>query len=466
MRIPVIWTIIAAVVGVILVGVIGMLLIQPDQPLVISAGFDRDAITPNADGENDVANFSYDLTRNALVSILLTDTDGNTYVFRDAQQRIPQAYTVQFSGVVDGFVLPDEELGGTVERRLLPDGDYTWELVAEAADGEVANHEGTLTVQDADVPLPDILTFTVSNPVFTPNQDGRTDRVEINVFVAKQDVDVNVVLIGEEGQEIPISARKEGNTNGDERRFIFDYEAGIDLNAEPPPDGTYTIRATATDDEGQRVTATSELTIQDGGKPFAEIVPQAVGVDVVFVTQPYDERFFSDASQIGDLVDMPDDPAAFAATDITMNVGDMLVFMLTVENYSDVAIRTTWPPPGAVYQQEQRAPALGQNDSPGAWRVAIECESSKSSYPYRWAIGTDDVLVTEIGANGEEFRYLPPNTSSVVWGAIRFTDIDPTRNPQACYAGLIHEDVALSERNSGVGRRSIELVDPEAGSQE
>ena len=51
MRIPVIWTIIAAVAGVILVGVVGMLLINPDQPLVISSGFDRDVITPNADGE-------------------------------------------------------------------------------------------------------------------------------------------------------------------------------------------------------------------------------------------------------------------------------------------------------------------------------------------------------------------------------------------------------------------------------
>ncbi|MCA9889516.1 MAG: hypothetical protein KC546_14145 [Anaerolineae bacterium] len=466
MRIPIFWTIIAAVIGVVLVGIVGVSLIQPDQPLVTSAGFDRDEITPNADGENDVANFTYDLTRNATVSILLQDADGITYTFRDSQERIPQSYTVQFGGVVDGFVLPDEVLGGTVERRLLPDGDYTWELVAEASDGEVVTFDGSLAVRDADVPLPDIVTFTVSNPVFTPNQDGRTDRVEINVYVAKADAEVSVVLIGEDGQEIPISSRKEGNTSGDEQRHPFDYEGGIDLNAEPPPDGTYIIRATATDDEGQRVSATSELTIQNGGKPFAEIVAQAVGVDVVFITMPYDERFFSDTERMGDLVEMPDDPAAFAATDITMNVGDMLVFMLTVENYSDVPIRTTWPPPGTVYQQDQRPAAMGQNDSPGAWRIGIECDASKSSYPYRWAIGTEDVLITEVVSEDEVYYYLPPNTRSVVWGAIRFTEIDATRNPQTCYAGLIHEDVALSERNSRVGPRSVELVEIESTSGE
>ena len=38
------------------------------------------------------------------------------------------------------------------------------------------------------------------------------------------------------------------------------------------------------------------------------------------------------------------------------------------------------------------------------------------------------------------------------------------RNPQNCWAGLIHEDVAISLRNNHVGMRSIMVVDPEGGS--
>ncbi|QPC80579.1 hypothetical protein G4Y79_12740 [Phototrophicus methaneseepsis] len=465
MRIPVIWTIVAAVVGVIAVIFVGSLLIQPDLPLVVEAGFDREGITPNADGDNDIATFSYELTRNARVSILLEDAGGQIYAFRDAQQRIAQKYNVQFSGVVDGYVLPGEQLGGTVMQRLIPDGNYTWRLRADAPDGETQEVSGTLSIRDADVPLPDITTFTISPSTFTPNQDGRADRVAINVYVAKPDADVRVVLLGEENSEIPISARKEGNINEDAQRYIFDYAGGVDLNADPPPDGTYEVVVTAQDEEGQIVRASSELTIRDGGKPFAEIVAQSTGVDVAFVAVPYDERFFSDASGLGDLVEIPEDGDILAQQAITMNVGDMLVFKLTVENYSDVPIRTTWPLPGTVYQQDQLAAAMGRNESSGAWRVGIECESSTNTYPYRWAIGGDDVLVTETGQTGEVFKYLPANSRSTVWGAIRFTDLNENFNPQTCYAGLIHEDVAVSERNSRVGPVEIELVDPNAGEE-
>jgi hypothetical protein len=54
----------------------------------------------------------------------------------------------------------------------------------------------------------------------------------------------------------------------------------------------------------------------------------------------------------------------------------------------------------------------------------------------------------------------------VVWGAIRLTDLEIRQNPQNCWAGLIHEDVEVSLRNSFVGAREIELVDPNATSNE
>jgi hypothetical protein len=67
---------------------------------------------------------------------------------------------------------------------------------------------------------------------------------------------------------------------------------------------------------------------------------------------------------------------------------------------------------------------------------------------------------------GEMFTYLPAGERSVVWGAIRMTDIEELQNPQNCWAGLIQENVEVSLRNSVVGQREIRLVDPEADSSE
>jgi hypothetical protein len=461
MRIPIWITILFALLGAGVVVVVGQAVLQPPRPLIVSAGFDDAAITPNADGEGDVTRFAYEIARNATVSLILEAEDGTQYIFRDKQPRLGQAYSVLFSGVVDGFTLPDEEVPGTVERRLLPNATYTWRLSA-SNDAETQEASGTLTVADANPTLPLITSFSVGPTTFTPNQDGIDDRVEISVYL-ENPAELRVFLQGESGREYPISARKEGRLPGEAGRHVFDYEGGIDLNAEPPPDGTYKLIAVAQDAEGQRIRQETELTILQGGKPLAEIVPQAVGVDVVFEAHPYDERYFTDAENKGDLVEPPSNPAALGADAITMQVGDMLVFKLTIENYSNVPVRTTTPPPGTVYQQEQLAAGLGAFESSGAWRVGIQCETSAVSYPYRWAIGSADVLdKVEDEDTGEIFYYLAPGKRSIVWGAIRLTSVEERQNPQNCWAGLIHEDVEVSLYNSVVGLRSVELVDPNA----
>jgi hypothetical protein len=99
-------------------------------------------------------------------------------------------------------------------------------------------------------------------------------------------------------------------------------------------------------------------------------------------------------------------------------------------------------------------------EQPGAWRVGLECETSQSSYPWRWALGTAENLNTEDDpTNDNVYLYLMPGQRVVVWGAVRLTNIVPTRNPQACYAGLIHEGVEVSLQNSRVGPRSIFIAE-------
>ncbi len=465
MRLPRLVTLLAAALGAVIVFAVGSLLLRPPLPLIIEAGFDRPSISPNADGEDDIAVFKYSLSRPASVSLSLTSQQGRQFYFRQRQARDDGDYSVLFSGIVDGFQNDGEIVFGEIERRLIPNGNYSWQLEAQTNDGVLMSERGSLMVQDGDTPLPIMSEFAISPAVFSPNQDGIADRVSINVYLEKDVERLDVFLLGADGLRIPISARVEERQYGEAGRHLFDYEGGIDLGVDPPPDGAYTVVALAQDKVGQRIRMEGELTITTGGKPFAEIKPQAPGVDVAFAVQPYDEKWYSNAGDLGDLLPQPDDARSLAySQQITVPLGDMLVFRLTVENYGPVPIRTSGPAPGAVYQQEQLAGTLGFFDESGAWRVGIQCETSISSFPYRWAVARDDLLQEVYDEASENtYRYLAPGARAVVWGAIRMTEVK-ARNPQNCWAGLIHEDVAISLRNNHVGMRSIMVVDPEGGS--
>lgn len=456
-------TIVAAGLGALLFVVIAAFVLTPPLPLIASASFDRAAISPNADGLGDVAVFNYALSRPATISILLTSTSEKTYYFRRDQARDDGEYSVQFSGVVDGFLRENEIVHGTIERRLIPNGSYTWRLEAQSKDSEDAMvASGNLEVEMGDTPLPLMSEFAIAPNVFSPNQDGVADRVSINVYLEKNVERLDVFLLGPADARIPISARVEERQYGEAGRHRFDYEGGIDLGADPPPDGAYQVVALAQDKVGQRIRLEGGLTIETGGKPYAEIKPQEVGVEVAFDVQPYEDRFLASAIRLGDLLRQPDDIASLAySQQITVPPAHMLVFRLTVDNYGEVPIRTSGPPPGTVYRQDQLAGSLGAFDESGAWRVGIQCETSKSSFPYRWAVAPDDQLVEVFDeASGNTYRYLPPGQRAVVWGGIQITHAE-ARNPQNCWAGLIHEDVAISLRNNHVGMRSIMIVDPE-----
>lgn len=470
MRLPIWITIISAIVGLAIVFVIGSFFLQPPTDLILDAGFDTNTISPNADGENDITGFSYELARASTVTILFENEAGEIFYFREAQPRSRGDYSVLFSGVVDGYLNEGESLvlnlddnpdGVVVERRLIPDGVYTWRIIAEN-ESEREEQSGTFTIENSDSQLPLMTTFTLSTDVFTPNRDGVNDRVIINIFLEK-DADLQVYLLTEDDVELPVSQREEWSCDVEDDcgRYTFDYEGGVDLNQTPPPDGTYRLVAVAQDDEGQRIRRESTLTIQDGGVPRAEISPQNVDADVFWMSMPYDERFFSEGVNIGDLIDLPDNPDVVSQTLVAVPYGDMLVFRLTVNNYGDVPIRTTSPATGTVYQQEQRAAALNALEEPGAWRVGISCDTSLTDFPYRWATGSPDELESRQDiATGREYQYLPANASTVVWGAIRMTEINEFANPQTCWAGLIHEGVNVSVENRFVGAIEVHIGDP------
>ena len=76
-------------------------------PVLTEVSVSPTAITPNADGIEDVTRISYHLDGSANLSIYFVDDEGQRYYFRDSRRRSQGDYQVDFGGVVEGTMLPD-----------------------------------------------------------------------------------------------------------------------------------------------------------------------------------------------------------------------------------------------------------------------------------------------------------------------------------------------------------------------
>ncbi|HLY25569.1 MAG TPA: hypothetical protein VKQ72_04475 [Aggregatilineales bacterium] len=454
MRLSPLITALAALLALGVVGAVGQRLLQPNRPLLTEVSVSPTSITPNA-GHDDITTIRYTLNRDANVTIAFTNqASGKRFVFRNVQPRPADSFQVQFSGVVEGYTLPGETNIGDVLQRLIPDGTYTWSVDAVADSGETGTVSGTLTVASVDAALPAITDFSISPKIFSPNQDGVDDRVSINVYLAKKST-LTVYLQSKDNQRYYISERDEGRLPGDPGAHVFDYDGGVDNNITPPPNGDYTVIATAEDSVGQRVQRTGTVTITQGGLPNAELKAQTTGGTVAWATAPYKLSYLTNGTTQGDLLARPEGVTSSLAT-ISMPLSDLLIFRVSVSNYGSTPLRTVGPWPGTVYEFDQTAAAMNAEGVSGAWRVGLECERSETTLPWRWAIGSPDQL-TKVDHDGQTFWYLPPGQQAVVWGAIHMTQLTKTRNPQECWAALIHEDVAIPPLQSHVGAIQVLL---------
>jgi len=409
--------------------VVGFVVSRPRGPIITQASLSHSTITPNADGDTDLVEIDYRIRRQSFVSIYFLDENETRYDFRTDETRARGEYSVLFSGVVDGYTHPGEDIAGEIVSRLLPDGEYTWVLEAvDAITDKIDQRTGTLVVADADDLLPALEEFTVSPETFTPNQDGIQDLMWINLYLPKA-ADLLVYLTGEDGTRYYIPEYQQETASGEGGRHSFQWDGGVDLGREPPPDGDYDVYVQSTDAEGQRVVQTGQVSIALGGVPLAEIVGQPIGDTVEFSSE-------------------------------TVLLGDVLYFQLTVENYGDAPIRTTGPEPGYVYEQDENFASTDYYVESGAWRVGINCDTCESDYPWRWGLGSHSDL-TAIEVEDTTYYYLMPGERAVVSGGIRLTNIVPSRNPQYFWAGLIHEDVAIAEVNQRVDPHQIKIVSPD-----
>ena len=419
----------AGVIAIVLAAIAGGIIwrvYQGDSTLLRNVAISSARMTPNADGDTDLIRISYDVSRNATVSIWFEDPEGERFWFRREKPRGAGEYQVLFSGVVEGYRLPDEIAQGEIIARLLQDGVY--DLVIEAIDrnGSREDVRQPLTVAEADNALPEMRDFSLDKDTLTPNRDGINDRVLIQYDLQKE-AEVRVVLVLPSGGELPLFEKERDVPAGMPGRHYYDYEGGVDNGETPPADGTYKIIAVAEDDEGQKMRVEDELSIELGGVPRADIFAPASG-----------------------------DTFEVSATAVT--ICNTLFFTMTVENYGDTPIRTTGPLPGTVYDSNENYNSKGWHTESGAWRVAIGFENELSNYPYRWAVGSEDDLVEIDG-----FQYLMPGERALVTGGIRVVGPFGERNPQPIWAGLIHEDVEVSQFNNRVDPKAIlvDIPDPE-----
>ncbi len=419
-----------ALLLVILAVALGWRILNGDSTLLRDAQVGDELITPNADGISDATAISYTLSRNADVSIYFENEAGDRFYFREEKPRGAGDYKVLFSGIVDGYRLADDLFEGEILSRLLQDGRYTWTIEATDDEGTTEIQQGELAIADADLELPELRDFSLDKAVFTPNRDGISDRVQAQFYLTKEADDIRVFLRMPDGAEVPISELERDIPANMPGRHVYDYEGGVDNGATPPADGTYPLVAIARDLEGQQIRVEEILTIQYGGVPRADIFAPPAG-----------------------------DTLEFEATAVALC--DTIQFTMTVENYGNTPIRTTGPAPGTEYDSDWNYNTLGWHTESGAWRVAIGFENELTNYPFRWAVGNPEDL-EEIDGR----MYLMPGERAVITGGIRVVGPFGDRNPQPMWAGLIHEDVEISEFNNRVDPQQI-LVDlPDEANQQ
>jgi hypothetical protein len=408
------------------------------QPLLSGVRFEPDVISPNADGKDDVTHIYYTLSRNADLSIYFINQEGQRFYFRDSRRRSAGRYDVFWGGVIEGeTTMQSETTRQTILGRVLPDGVYTWVIEAKDDTGRVERHDGRITIVDADTIVPELRNFSVSPPIFSPNQDGLDDRAGVTYSLSKNVESIAVYLMDptRPRERFPLEER-ERNLKAYEAGFhYYDYDGGVDRGAEPPADGTYIVVGEARDRAGNHVMVTTTLTIVEGGVPRADIVKAEID--------------WQDAQ----------------GSELWLPLGATIYFTTSVENYGRVPIRTAGPWPGTAYRSNENfatlAAATGNDawyEQAGVWRFGIRFDISATDFPYRWAVGRQEDLERRV-VNGREQWYLLPGKRGLVYGSIQLVD-KPPRDAIYAWGALIHEWVGIKAENNYVDRILVHVSIP------
>lgn len=418
-------------------------------PLLRDVVVDPSRISPNADGDTDVTQIRYSLSRSAYVSIFFENEDGDRFYFRKDRRRSPGSYSVLWGGVMDEPEVEEVE-GGTNEilSQVLQDGKYSWVVQATDDNAVTESANGTIALEDGDTILPRLDNFAVVPLVFRPNLDGlRDDWVSITYNLSKEVENIQVYLLDAENPGVKVHIAEGPNTIEREEpgNHTYKYYGGVDLNAEPPPDGPYLVVGEANDFAGNRVRVTRRLTIEGGGVPRADVFQGEIDWFAVI-----DGKTFEETNRL-----------------VSVPVGQRLCFSAIVRNEGEVPIRTTGPWPGQEYVVHEdwtnenftvmAREAAGRNEfwfeRGGTFRFGIHFSTAGTNYPFRWAVGRQEDLKLLEFEEGSAW-YLMPGKSGEVNGCIRFDGPPPGPNV-LWWGGLIHE--AYGHANEYIDRITVNI---------
>jgi hypothetical protein len=405
-------------------------------PLLHGVSVAPDAITPNADGDQDVTEIAYSLRRSADVDVFFDNAQGERYFFRQKQRRAPGDYSVFWGGVIDQPYTVETDYGPQeVLSSVLPNGHYTWTIQATEENGHSEAISGVVSLSEADAQLPELRNFVVAPDVFRPNQDGlRDDWISVSYYLTKDVNTLALYLVDPQDENLRYFIEEApGLVKPTEQGYHdYRYEGGVDLNAEPPPDGDYNIVAEARDKAGNAVRIVRPVRIEEGGKPRADVAGGEIDWQ----------------GEMNRVVFVP--------------LGDKLCFQTVIANEGAVPIRTTGPWPGAEYKFSENSNTLAARvdeswfQQAGVWRFGINFDTTGVDFPFRWAVGRQEDLERRV-IDGQEQWYLMPGKRGLVNGCIVF-DEKPPVGTTLWWGGLIHEFVGVA--NNNIDRISVEVGVP------
>ncbi len=384
------------------------------QPLLASLDVSGNRVRANGLGIENEIRVLYTLSDRANVGIDLENANGIKYVLRERTTRAPDVYELRFDGTVprDG-----------AERRVLPNGQYKLEIVADNAAGKREQRDIAVTIVDADTIPVEIIDLKTDRSSFSPDGSGVNDEVRISYRLTK-DAEATVYLTDAQGNYFVIDPWTK-------RRAALQSHAwdgttgGRMRNGKLLADGDYMVHVDSRDASGNFSAAAVPIKLINGG------MPRLVITDVRF-------------------------------TPIAIILGGTLDVRITVKNTGTVPLNSWGPAPEHVYSapsenfasiRDPTDPSLARYfERRGVWRVGVTWQNAPSQFPLRW--GLFPPTRKPDGSDDWDQRRLMPGESVTVNGSIRVLIKENSRQVRFS-AGIIQEGVGF--QGGAVGEQLVQV---------